>query len=330
MHAPRAAGEKLIMPALRLSIPGVLLVSLLGVSSQAADRAMVASTGSATPSASTLSGDVVAQAGALSMAGGDVRHLIATLPPSQRAAATHDLNSLEQFVRAELVRRAVLSQAKTKDFEQRPDTVAALDRARDEALVRLWVVSQAQVPADYPSESDIKAAYEANTRALTSPTQYRLAQIFISAPDGADPAKLTAALRKANDIEAKIAKSDFSQLAREQSEHAESASRGGDMGYLPDNRMAPEIVTVVRGMKEGEVVGPVKSAQGLHFFKLLDKKPGVVPTLAEAHDTLSAALRTRRAQELERAYLSGLNDKLGVTVNQIELAKLQPTLKTLQ
>ena len=189
------------------------------------------------------------------------------------------------------------------------------------------MVSQARVPADYPSESDIKAAYEASKQALASPTQYRLAQIFISAPDGANAAKLTAALRKANDIEAKIAKSDFSQLAQEQSEHAESAGRGGDRGYLPENRMAPEIVTAVRGMKAGEIVGPVKTAQGLHFFKLLDKKPGVVPTLAEARDTLSAALRTRRAQELERTYLTNLDAKLGITVNQIELAKLQPTLK---
>jgi hypothetical protein len=58
----------------------------------------------------------------------------------------------------------------------------------------------------------------------------------------------------------------------------------------------------------------------------MDEKPGTVPTLAQAHDTLVSALRQRRASDLERAYLSQLDAKLGVTVNQIELAKLEPTL----
>jgi peptidylprolyl isomerase len=314
------------MPVLRLPVTALLLGSLIGLTAYAADRPRVASTGTTSPATTTLSGDIVAQAGSLSLGGSDIRSLIASLPAQQRAAATASVSSLEQVVRAELVRRSVLAQAKTKTFEDQPDTVSALDRARDEALVRLWVATQTRVPAGYPSEAEIKAAYEANQQALAAPTEYRLAQIFINAPDGADPAQLLAALRKANDVESKLATSDFSELARTQSEHAESASRGGDLGYLPENRLPPAIAALVHGLKGGEVVGPVKTAQGLHFFKLLDKKTGAVPTLAEAHDALVAALRSRREQELERAYLSSLNDKLGVTVNQIELAKLQPTL----
>jgi parvulin-like peptidyl-prolyl isomerase len=82
----------------------------------------------------------------------------------------------------------------------------------------------------------------------------------------------------------------------------------------------------VRTLKVGEVAGPVKTTHGLHFFKLLDKKPGVVPSLTQVHDALASALKSRRASDLERAYLTALNGKLGVTVNQIELAKLQPAL----
>jgi parvulin-like peptidyl-prolyl isomerase len=299
-------------------------LALAGTVSRAAQRAPVASiAGSA---ASSASSDVIAQAGSLTLNGNEVRTLIATLPANERAAATRDLISLEQVVRAELIRRTVLSELKTQAFAQRPDVAVALDHLRDQALVRLWVESQARVPADYPSPAEISAAYEANKQALASPTVYHLAQLFISAPDGVEPAKLSAALRKSSQIEAQLDKADFGALARSQSEDPQSAARGGDLGEIPENQLAPEIAAVVRTMKNGQTVGPIKTARGLHFLKLMDEKPGTVPTLAQAHDTLVSALRQRRASDLERAYLSQLDAKLGVTVNQIELAKLEPTL----
>jgi peptidylprolyl isomerase len=278
------------------------------------------------PGAAT-SGEVIAQAGSIALDGTQVRTLVGALPAAERNAVSGNLGNLEQVIRAELVRRAVLAEAKSKDFERKPETAAQLDQLRDEALVRLWVADHSEVPAGYPSDDDIRAAYEANKSALaTAATEYHLAQIFVSAPDGGDAAKLGAALRKTGDIGAKVATADFAKLAREQSEHTDSASKGGDLGYLPEARMLPQIAAAVRGMKPGDVMGPVKTSQGLHFVKLLDKR-SPVPSLAEAHDTLVTILRARRAQELQQTYLTGLNDQLGVTVNQIALAKLQPTLK---
>jgi peptidylprolyl isomerase len=282
--------------------------------------------GSAVSSAPSSTGDVVAQAGSITLGGSDIRTLVADLPSSERTAATSNLNSLEQVVHADLVGRAVLAEAKASGFDHQPDTIAQLDRVRDEALVRLWVASKAVVPAGYPSEADIQAAYNANRKAFVAPTQYRIGQIFISAPDGGDPAKLAAAVRKAADVGSKIATADFSKLAQEQSDDPESASRGGDLGYLPENRMRPEILAAVRGLKPGQVIGPVKTAQGLHFLKLLDEKPGAALSLAQVHDGLAAALRNRRASEVEQAYLKDYNAKLDVTVNQIELAKLLESL----
>lgn len=299
-----------------------LCVAAVGAAHAATPVAITTSTDAGGGSA-----DVIAHGGAADLGSADIRALVANLPSSQRAAVTGDLKNLEQVIRAELVRRAVLAEIKSKDFEHQANTAVQLDKVRDEALVRLWIASQATVPAGYPSEDDIKTAYEANKAALTAPTEYRVGQIFISAPDGCDPAKLNAALQKATLIEGKIGKSDFSELAQQQSEHAESASKGGDLGYLPENRMMPEIASVIRTMKGGDVVGPIKTAQGLHFIKLLDKKTGTVPTLAQVHDQLASAMRSRREGELERAYLTTLNDKLGVTVNQIQLAKLQQSLK---
>jgi peptidylprolyl isomerase len=308
----------------------VSLLALLPVLAHAASSGSPGPSANASVAASSrmlAPTEVIAQAGSIELGSTDVQALVGALPIAERSAVSGSLDNLEQVIRAELVRRAVLAEAKAKGFERQPDAVAQLDKLRDDALVRLWVANHSQVPAGYPTDEDLKSAYEANKSALAATaTEYHLAQIFISAPDGGDPAKIGAALRKATDLAAKVAGSDFAKLAREQSEHADSAAKGGDLGYLPQARMLPEIAAAVRDMKPGDVLGPVKTAQGLHFVKLLDKR-SPVPTLAEAHDTLVTVLRARRAQELQQAYLVGLNGQLGVTVNQIALAKLQQTLK---
>lgn len=302
----------------RLSAASLLAVLLLPVMSLGANSQI----------AETASGgdQIIAQGGGVSLGGADVRALIADLPATERQAASSNLNSLEQFVHAALVRRAMLADLKSSGFDRQPQTTAQLQGLRDDELLRLWVARASLVPSDYPSEAELQAAYAANKQALAAPTQYRLAQIFINAPDGGNPGKLAAALSKAVDIAHKLPTSDFAQLARSQSEDTQSASHGGDLGYLPADRMLPAILAAVRSLQPGQVAGPIKTAQGLHFLKLLDSKAGQVPTLEQVHDRLVVALRNRRAAQLEQAYLTSYDAKLGVTVNQIELARLQSTL----
>jgi len=264
--------------------------------------------------------DVIAQGGGVTLASADVRALLQALPEAERKAVSADAATFERLVRGEIANRALLAEARAKGFEKQAETQAQLARVRDEALLRLWVASQSAVPAGYPTEPDIKAAYEANQQQLAAPTQYRIGQIYIALPD--DPARLAVALHKAGEVAARMPAGDFAKLAQEYSEHAESAGRGGDMGYLPDNQVAPEVLAAVRTLKTGESVGPVRTAQGLHFFRLLDRRVGATLTLAEAHDALAAALRARRANELGQAYLAALNARLAISVNQIELTKL--------
>jgi peptidylprolyl isomerase len=280
--------------------------------------------GNAAPEAS---GPVIAKGGSVELGANDVRVLVSELPESARSTLSTNLNALEQLIRNELVRRAVSAEAKAKSFEQKPEVARTLQRVRDEAVVRLWVSDHAAVPAGYPSDAELQAAYEASRKSLPPDSQYHLAMLFIGAADGADPAKLAQALHKAMDLQAKLASSDFSQLAREQSEDPETAAKGGDLGFLADNQLPAGMAPTVRTLKAGQVAGPMKAAQGLYFIKLLEKKEGTVPALAAIRDRLAAALRNRKAEELQQAYLNDLGTKLAITVNQIELAKLQPGLR---
>jgi len=83
----------------------------------------------------------------------------------------------------------------------------------------------------------------------------------------------------------------------------------------------------VTGMNKGEVSAPVKSAAGWHLIKLLDKKPAATRPMADIRPSLIVAMRNRKAQDMERAYLEALSIKLPPTINQIELGNLQNGLR---
>jgi peptidylprolyl isomerase len=271
---------------------------------------------------SACSDKTVGTAAGFSVKDSDIRAIVDAVPEPTRSALLQDKGALEKLVRTELVRRALLEEARDARLESDSKVQQELDRVRDEALVRLWLVRQSEVAKDYPSDEDVKLAFQSNQAAFATPPSFRVAQIFVSAPNGISPDQLATAMRKAADIGAQIPNGDFAALAREFSEHAESAAKGGDVGLLPANRMLPEIVAAVRGLQVGATVGPIKTSQGLHYVKLLEREDGAPLTLEEARPQLVEALRARRAQELEQAYLTQLNARLGVSVDQIALAAL--------
>lgn len=295
-------------------------------SSRGGGAALVACTALALITACSRFGggsDTVGQAGDVAVDAAEVRAVVAALPEADRRALLADKAALERVVRAELLRRAILKQAHEANFDTAVETLPALDRARDDALLRLWLQKQSEVAKEYPSEQDLETAYAANTAALTPPAQYRIAQVFISAPNGAPPERLEAALRKSHEVAARLEGGDFAVLAREYSEHAASAARGGEIAMLAADQMLPEVSAAVRDLGVGAAVGPVKTSQGLHYLKLLERKVMPAPTLAQAREALTSALRAQRARQLEQAYLASLEAKLNVAVDQIALAQLE-------
>jgi len=275
-------------------------------------------------STALAAGDVVAQGGSIQLGASDVQALIAGLPQAQRKAAVSSVGSLEQIVRADIIQRSVLADAQARNFGHDAATEKALRQLDDEALTRLWIAHEAAVPAGYPNESEVQAAYDLLKQ--RAPYEYHLAQVFVSAPDGAEPEKLDAAFTKVAQIRKDLASEDFGQVARQRSEEPTSAAKGGDLGFLPATELLPAVLEAVQSLQPGETVGPIKTAEGLHFLKLIERKQAPVPALPLVHDRIAAALRARKQQELEQAYLRSLAGKLDITVDQIELARLQKSL----
>ncbi len=273
--------------------------------------------------------DIVGKMGSVELHASEIKPIIEAQPPEARRQLAADPAQLERMVKNELVRKAVLAEAKQKGWDKRPELLPLMERARDQVIVGAYVSNVARPAEGYPSEEELKQFYEANKAQLQAPAQYQIAQIFLPAPEGTDKARADEAARKINDLGARLAKSagDFARLAKENSAHKESAEKGGEIGWIGEDQMVAEIRRAVVKMNKGNISPPVKSAAGWHLIKLMDKRPPALRPLAEVRGNLVAAMRQRKMQEGERVYLEALSTKARPTINQIELNKIQESLK---
>jgi peptidylprolyl isomerase len=269
---------------------------------------------------------VVAKMGDTELKVDELKAIIDGLPPEAKAQLASTPQDMNRVIRLELLRRALAAEARTKGWDKRPEVVTQMDRAREQILVSSYMNSVARPPETYPSEADIKAAYDQNAGQFLSPKQYRLSQVFVLAPPETDKAGFAKAQSKANDMaaRAKVKSVDFPALAKAGSEHAESAAKGGDMGWVAEQSLIPELRDAVVNLKKGDVAGPIKTASGWHVIRLEDVKEKGVRPLAEVRDQLANALRLRKAQETEQAYITFMTNKTPVVINDAELPKVQP------
>jgi parvulin-like peptidyl-prolyl isomerase len=268
--------------------------------------------------------NVVARLGATDVTAAMLRTFVRTLDPAVRKQALGDPALMAKLVRAELARMAVLKEAEARKWEQRPEVVLEIQRVRDEAITSSYLMSVSAPPADYPSEADIQSAYDLNRDALMRPRQYRLSQIFVAAPAGGDAKAEEAARQKADDLarKAKARGANFEALAAASSDIKAGTEPGGDLGWASEAEIVPEIRSQVAGMAQGEVSDPIRTASGWHIIRMDDTRPAAPRPLAEVHDQLAAALRQRKTQANEQAYLNGLLAKSPVAVNEVILRKI--------
>jgi peptidylprolyl isomerase len=264
--------------------------------------------------------DVVARVGDANISADELRAYVTALGAREQAALAKDPALLSQAVRMLLANRLVLQEVVAKKWDQQPNVAAQLDRVRENALVELYLQSVAAPPAGFPSDEEIQKVYDANRSALIVPRQYQLSQIFVASPRDADKAADDKARKKLDDIQKKLKApgADFAAISATDSD----ATGGGDLGWLPDPQIVPDLRTQIVGLAKGGVTEPVRLDDGWHILKLTDTKASYTRSLAEVRDQLSQQIRSERATALRRAYLAELLKQHPPVLNELALSSL--------
>ena len=256
---------------------------------------------------------IVAKVGDIEITNTEIREVIASLDADQQTAIATDSAALGQYVRALLVQRMVLKQALEKKWDQEPSVIAKLVRAREAALTETYLQHASAPESGFPSETELLAAYEESKVRLLIPRSLRLAQIFIAS----DKPKLEATLKQ---VRAKGA--DFKNIARSTSEEPDSAVRGGEIGWLTEDQIQPEIREKLPKMVLGTVSDPFKLNDGWHILKVLDIREPRTPTFDEVRAKLVVQLRAVRSQSKRQEFLAQLLKENPLAINEIGINSL--------
>jgi peptidylprolyl isomerase len=269
-------------------------------------------------------GDVIARVGGINVTVNEVRAYVEQLSPRDQQALAHDPRLLSQTVRTMLANQLVLKEAAAKKWDQQPAVAAQLERVRDEVIVETYLRAVSAPTTGYPTDAEIENVYESNKSAFLAPRQFHLAQIVVAVSQGADKETEDKAKRKLEEVQKKLKSpnADFAGIATSDSDERQSATAGGDLGWLAENQIRTEIRTHVIGLAASAVSEPVRLEDGWHLVKLIETRPAATRPLAEVRDQLAQRMRDERAAANRRAYLGKLIEQSPPAINELALSKV--------
>jgi peptidyl-prolyl cis-trans isomerase SurA len=180
------------------------------------------------------------------------------------------------------------------------------------------------------TDSDVSKYYNAHKAEYNlMETQYHLAQIQVTSVPSEQPGNLqnskatneTEAKKKIQALKNRLdSGEDFAALAMNFSERAETASSGGDIGFVAESQMKadPAIFLAVTKLKPGQITDilPLLDAQshrpaGFAIYKLISREPAGQRDLNDprVQQAIRQQLRDGRSQLLKSAYFEMLHNQ---------------------
>ena len=148
--------------------------------------------------------------------------------------------------------------------------------------------------------------------------EYRTAHILFRVKTVPMKGQLEGATQVANKVYETLRKdpSKFSELAGKHSQSS-TAKSGGDMGFQPAKRLAPEYFRAINGQKVGTITPPIRTQFGLHIIKIL-----AVKDAASINESLyKKMVYDQKRDQILDDYFSGLRKNAKVKINKGVLNK---------
>ncbi|MBI2838079.1 MAG: peptidylprolyl isomerase [Acidobacteria bacterium] len=180
------------------------------------------------------------------------------------------------------------------------DTYKTLARQRllKQRLIGREVESKIEV-----SEEEILNYYSTHTAEFQVQAKVRLGEIFISLENrGAE-----AAVALATDARKRVTEGgeELAEVAKAVSE-SPSKDQGGDLGWLDEPDLAPELRNAIAGLNPGAVSEVVSDPRGARIIKLVERQEASVRKLDDVRPEIEDKLHSEKREEEIQVYIDQL------------------------
>jgi peptidyl-prolyl cis-trans isomerase SurA len=122
------------------------------------------------------------------------------------------------------------------------------------------------------TDAEIDTQLLLESREASTDQEFRLAHILVLVPEQATSAQIEARRKRALQALSELRKgSEFAQISAQFSD-APDALQGGNLGWRPSGRLPAIFLEALSALKPGETTDILRSANGFHIVKLLDKR----------------------------------------------------------
>lgn len=202
-----------------------------------------------------------------------------------KATGQPDKPELRKAIREDMVNLEVVGQEALRlGLNKSPDAEQQIELAKLSVLSSLYVQYYMK---NYPvTDSQIKQEYE-RVKPSYSGTEYNVRHILLANE------------KDAKDVLALLAKGgNFEKLAVEKSKDANSAARGGSLGWAMPSVFVPQIASALLVLEKGSYTKEaVQSPMGWHVIRLDDVRERKAPALEELKPQIQQRLQQLSLQK---------------------------------
>lgn len=189
-----------------------------------------------------------------------------------------------------------------------------LARLREREVENAVVVTDAEIETELAREA----------RDKTADTEFRLAHILVLVPPQATPEQIEARRVRALQALSELRRgTDFAKVAATYSD-APDAMQGGSLGWRPAGRLPTLFLEALERMGAGDVSDILRSPNGFHMVKLLEKRGKAAPAGVQQTQVRHILLRAREglSESEARERLRRLRERIVGGTDFAEIAKV--------
>lgn len=213
---------------------------------------------------------------------GEIADMIRAMPVGLATLGPEEVS--RRALDAMVGQKAMYLNAIKQGLDKDPVVLRRIAAARDRTLADAWLQ---QATSAAVTEAELRARYNADIAGRPGPAEVRARLIVVPTLDEAE--SIAAKLRGGG---------DFAELAQKHSKD-NSASKGGDLGFLPIDSVAPDLGVAMFSMTPGQVTAyPLATPGGFYLLRIEGRRQRATPTFEEARPMLERALRADAANRV--------------------------------